>query len=123
MVLPSPRYGLNDIIVCERPQRLKVDSRIIISRIVGLAGDVVEIRQHHLWRNHQPVSERFVTSPMKDDFAPIKVRPGEYFVLGDNRDDSYDSRYWGGVPKGNVRFKVLRLYWSSDLRRIGLPLR
>ena len=48
MVLPSPRYGLNDIIVCERPQRLKVDSRIIISRIVGLAGDVVEIRQHHL---------------------------------------------------------------------------
>jgi signal peptidase I len=109
-----------DIIVFVYPEDRDKD---FIKRIVGVPGDVIEVRQKQLFRNGKPVDkteEPYVqhTAPLepglRDNFGPVTVPAGQVFVMGDNRDHSLDSRFWGFVPYENIKGKAFIIYWSWD---------
>ncbi|MEE9524185.1 MAG: signal peptidase I, partial [Thermodesulfovibrionales bacterium] len=84
-------------------------------------GAVLEGKNKVVFVNGNPLTETYVQYPDKnilfekrDHFGPIKVSEGKLFVMGDNRDQSYDSRYWGFVDRSYVRGKAFILYWSWD---------
>lgn len=111
----DPEYG--DIIVFEYPKEPALD---YIKRIVGLPGDVVEMRNKQFYRNGKPLNEAFIRhndagriEPLRDNFGPLTVPADKYFVMGDNRDNSQDSRFWGFVERPAIRGKAWRIYWSS----------
>jgi hypothetical protein len=85
-----------------------------------VGGDLVEIRQDALLVNGAPVAEPYVVHRLharthrQESYPALRVPAGELFVLGDNRDDSADSRYWGTVPVENVVGEPLLVYWSYD---------
>ncbi|MDR2668981.1 MAG: signal peptidase I [Desulfovibrio sp.] len=126
----EPRVG--DIIVFPFPQKKEDD---YIKRVVGVPGDTLEMRNKRLYRNGIPADEPYVVlkdtagNPHRDNFRPLTVPPGKVFVLGDNRDNSLDSRYWGFVDKDTVQGKAVVIYWSSTdfiniaWSRIGTLLR
>jgi len=58
---------------------------------------------------------------VRDNFGPIVVPPGAYFMMGDNRDNSYDSRFWGFVPEQELTGKPIMIYWSWDITESSLP--
>ena len=110
----EPRRG--DVVVFRSPQDPRID---LVKRLIGLPGDRVEVRQKRLFVNGQEFHDeafavhkdpRLVSS--RDDLDPITVPAGEYFFLGDNRDHSYDSRYWGPVPRHYVKGRAFLIYWS-----------
>ena len=118
-----------DIIIFEYPNDPSVD---YIKRIVGTPGDTIEVRNKQLFRNGEAVKESFVRftepdriQPVRDNFGPVTVPADKYFVMGDNRDNSMDSRFWGFVDRSAIRAKAWRIYWSwgglGDIRwdRIG----
>ena len=88
-----------------------------IKRLIGMPGDTVEIRQRHrLSSTAQRLSEPYRNGPPSpdDNYGPVNVPPHSYFVLGDNRDDSYDSRYWGFVPESNILGTPVFIYMSVE---------
>jgi signal peptidase I len=116
----EPKRG--DIIVFPYPKDKSVD---YIKRVVGIPGDVIELRDKQLYRNGEAVKEDYVihsdlgVSYHRDNMKPVTVPPGKVFVMGDNRDRSQDSRYWGFVDKDTIHGKALLIYWSSvDFRNI-----
>ncbi|WP_022853014.1 signal peptidase I [Thermodesulfatator atlanticus] len=110
-----------DIIVFIFPKDRKLD---FIKRVIGLPGEIVEIRNKIVYINGVPLKEPYVqhTDPHilprdvspRDNFGPVKVPPGHLFVMGDNRDASYDSRFWGFVPIRDVKGKAFIIYFSWD---------
>lgn len=110
----DPQVG--DIIVFRYPGDPSLD---YIKRIVGVPGDTLEMRNRQLYRNGVKVDEPYVRiaqpdSYERDNFMPLTVPPGKYFVMGDNRDESSDSRYWGVVDRTAIRGKAWRIYWSWE---------
>ncbi len=120
-------------------------SRVFIKRCIGLPGETVAIRGRDVLINGKPLVEtytRFLKPPPKidgmvadpedpaDDFGPVVVPADAYFVLGDNRDNSRDSRYWGFLPHEDLLGRATVIYWSQDANtghirweRIGQRLR
>ncbi|NLW80476.1 MAG: signal peptidase I [Desulfovibrionales bacterium] len=113
----GPRHG--DIIVFEFPED---PSKDFIKRVIGVPGDVIEIRDKEVLRNGVKLQESYVqhvdaasTSVLRrDNFGPVMVPENKYFVMGDNRDESYDSRFWGFVERRTIAGKALILYWSWE---------
>jgi len=108
----NPERG--DIIVFQYP---KDKGRVFVKRVVGVAGDVVELRDKQLFINSDPVSENYVEYTMegpRSNFGPVTVTPNSFFVMGDNRDNSQDSRVFGLVEKNKVIGKVRAICWSWD---------
>jgi len=116
-----------EIVVFTYPEDKNLD---FIKRVIGLPGDTVEIINKQVFVNGKPLKEPYVQftdkeiypreiSP-RDNFGPVKVPPGYLFVLGDNRDQSYDSRFWGFVPIHSLKGKALIIYfsWDSEKGRI-----
>lgn len=133
--ITDPERG--DIIVFKFPEDPDKD---FIKRVVGIEGDVIEIRDKMLFVNGKPMkypqaifddSQVFPDALQpRDNFGPVTVPPGHLFVMGDNRDHSYDSRFWGFVDLDAVKGKAFIIYWSwnktdFDVRwnRIGDLLR
>ena len=86
--------------------------RLMITRVVGGPGDVLEIKKGILFRNGEPVREPYVRTDAGDDLGPYVVPAGKYFVMGDNRYDSYDSRIFGPVPRKYIRGRPAVIYFS-----------
>lgn len=115
----SPKRG--DLVVFEYPEDPTKD---FIKRVVAIGGDKVEIKDKILFVNGNEVKEPYVshketdmipaTQNPRDNYGPQVIPKDSYFVLGDNRDRSYDSRFWGAVPKDKVKGTVKNLYWSWD---------
>ena len=109
----------DDVIVFIYPVDKKKD---FIKRVVGLPGDKIEIRDNRILINGKPYVDKFgvyreqgsrAGNPaLKDRHSPIKVPEGHFFVMGDDRDHSYDSRYWGFVPSDSIKGKAFIIYWS-----------
>ncbi len=116
----EPKFG--DIIVFEYPQD---PSKDFIKRVIGVPGDTVEIRDKQVIRNGQALTEPYVRHvdphirPERDQMQPLTVPAGKYFVMGDNRDESYDSRFWGFVDESKIKGKAWIIYFSlEDLTHI-----
>ncbi|MCG2813433.1 MAG: signal peptidase I [Thermodesulfovibrionales bacterium] len=115
----KPERG--DIIVFKYPEH---PSKDFIKRVVAAEGDVIESKNKMIHVNGNKVNEPYAQHtdssmrPMgiepRDNFGPVIVPKNKYFVMGDNRDQSYDSRYWGYVDIKDVKGKALILYWSWD---------
>jgi len=125
--IDDPERG--DIIVFKFPED---PSKAFIKRVIGTPGDTVEIRNKVVVVNGQPLEEPYTqhtsppaSQPRRDNFGPGTVPPGKYFAMGDNRDESYDSRFWGFVDRKAIKGKAFIIYWSwkslTDIRwsRIG----
>lgn len=123
LAVREPRRG--DIVVFKYPRD---PDRDFIKRIVGVGGDVVQERDKVIYINGKPVDEPFAahsdpaveppgSGEPRDNFGPVTVPEGKYFVMGDNRDQSYDSRYWGFVDEEEIRGKAIIIYWSWDSKR------
>jgi len=114
----------DEIIVFLSPQDSSSSSggkRIdLIKRVIAVGGDTVEIRQKQLYVNGEPVEEKHATFadmrrvgiPKRDDYGPITVPEGKLFMLGDNRDHSHDSRFWGFADEEDVKGRATFIYWS-----------
>ena len=108
----------NDVVIIRLPKDPK---KKFIERCIATGEQVVEIKGKSVFVDGVLFPDSLKTQFIgeSEDYGPVKVPPEHYFVLGDNRDNSYDSRYWGFVPKENVIAKPLYIYWSKDKTRIG----
>ncbi|WP_240610900.1 signal peptidase I [Ammonifex thiophilus] len=110
----DPQRG--DIIVFHYPLNPRKD---YIKRVIGVGGDVVELRDNHLYINGHLTPEPYLPpGTVFPDYGPVKVPPGCYFVLGDNRMNSEDSRVWGMLERRYIIGKAIFRYWPLD--RIGV---
>ena len=123
-VLPTRDIRRGDIVVFKYP---KEPDRDFIKRVIGLPGDRLELRRKVVYINGDPLEEPYVRfleppppvgTPAGDDlkvsYGPVTVPDGQYFMMGDNRDDSEDSRYWGFLPAGYVKGRALFIYLSFE---------
>jgi signal peptidase I len=123
-VLPVRDIERGDIIVFKYPDEPERD---FIKRVIGLPGDTVELRNKKVHVNGQPVDEAYVhflepaalgqeltSFDVRERYGPVTVPPAHYFVMGDNRDNSQDSRYWGFLPHNYVKGRALMIYWSYE---------
>ena len=112
----QPERG--DIIVFKYP---KDEKRDFIKRVIGIPGDLLEVKHQKVFINGKPYTDAFArhieapsNSPLvpRDDFGPVLIPEGHLFMMGDNRENSQDSRYWGFLDANKVRGKALMIYWS-----------
>lgn len=116
--LPGRAVRQGDVFVFKFPED---PGRDFVKRAVALPGDLVEIRDKVVYVNQAPLREPQVThadpnvqgAGRRDQFGPIRVPADQIFAMGDNRDRSNDSRFWGTVPLSNVKGRALFVYWSS----------
>ncbi|MDI6686597.1 MAG: signal peptidase I [Desulfobacterales bacterium] len=123
--IKNPKRG--DIVVFKFPEDPNKD---FIKRVVGISGDVVEIRNKQVYINNMRLNQDhgIYTDPhiipgvfqKRDNFGPVTVPPASLFVMGDNRDHSYDSRFWGFVDLKAVKGKAFIVYWSWDNGSFGV---
>ncbi len=145
--ITKPKRG--DVIVFKYPENPKID---FIKRIIGLPGDIVEVKNDIVYLNGKPLKRKKIGFyheenyratkyleyiPRKDgtvysytvmeifdgegkDFGPVEVPKGYYFVLGDNRDNSRDSRFWGFVPDDYIIGTAFVVYFSIDTKSPGI---
>jgi len=127
-LLPIGTLQRGDVVVFKYPEE---PDRDFIKRVIGLPGETVELRNKKVFVNDKPLDEpyiHFLTPPSNDyqevtsadvreRFGPVTVPADRYFVMGDNRDNSQDSRYWGFLPRDYVKGKALMIYWSYESGR------
>jgi signal peptidase I len=87
-----------------------------VKRLIGLPGDLWEERNGYVFINGRPLDEPYIKAARRDSrtIAPITIAPGHYFMMGDNRNSSCDSRMWGTVPRANLIGKVIATYWPPQ---------
>ena len=102
----APQRG--EIIVFQYPRDPRKD---FVKRVVGLPGETVELRDGQVYVDGGLLEEPYLTVRDRSNSAPLLLEAGEYYVLGDNRSHSNDSRAWGPVPEANLRGKVWMVYW------------
>ena len=122
-LLPVRDVRRGDIVVFKYPEE---PDRDFIKRVIGLPGETVELKKKKVYIDGSPIDEPYVhflvppsaegqeVAPydVREHYGPVTVPAGQYFVMGDNRDNSQDSRFWGFLPRDNVKGKALMIYWS-----------
>jgi signal peptidase I len=124
LVLPMRSVERGDILVFKFPEEPERD---FIKRVIGLPGDTIELRQWRLYVNGQKMEEPYAhymfpqgegdeatVFDVRDKYGPVTVPADHYFMMGDNRDNSQDSRYWGFLPAHYVKGRALMIYWSFE---------
>jgi signal peptidase I len=116
----DPERG--DIVVFTTPPKAKElcpgPGDVFVKRLIGVPGDTIGIRDGQLYINGAPYPESYISGEdAGEDFGPVTVRGDRYFMMGDNRYQSCDSRQWGTVPRDNLIGPVFARYWP--VQRIG----
>ncbi|HWB30098.1 MAG TPA: signal peptidase I [Vicinamibacterales bacterium] len=123
-IMPGRDIRRGDILVFKFPQQ---PDRDFIKRVIGLPGDHLELHRKKVYVNGSPIDEPYVqfleppsvdgpprTDDLREEYGPVTVPPHQYFMMGDNRDNSEDSRYWGFMPESYVKGQALFIYFSFD---------
>jgi signal peptidase I len=130
-LLPMEEIKRGDVVVFKYPEEPERD---FIKRIIGLPGETLELRNKKVFINGRPLDEpyvQFLEPPddseagdpdftdfdLRKQYGPVTVPANHYFAMGDNRDNSQDSRYWGFLPREYVKGKALMVYWSYEADR------
>jgi signal peptidase I len=129
-IMPRKDLERYDIVVFKYPKELSKD---FVKRVIALEGEKVEIKGKQVYINDKPISEGYKVhsddhvyqkdgyfqydDTIRDNFGPVIVPPGHCFVMGDNRDNSMDSRYWGFLPLSYVKGKPWVIYFSYRAER------
>lgn len=126
-IIPYKKPQRGDIVIFKFPQDPKKD---FIKRTIGVQGDIVEIRNKEVYVNKKRIEQDYAiytdlyiipkSMQPRDNFGPITVPENSIFVMGDNRDHSYDSRFWGFVDLKAVKGKAIIIYWSWDSDNFGV---
>ena len=128
LVMPVSTVRRGDVVVFEYPEEPERD---FIKRVIGLPGETLELRRKVIHIDGKPLEEPYVhflqppgdgtaeltTFDLRESYGPVVVPAGHYFVMGDNRDNSRDSRYWGFLPERYIKGKALLVYWSYEAGR------
>jgi signal peptidase I len=133
-LVPIRDVHRGDIIVFRFPRQPETD---FVKRVVGLPGETILIRRKRVYVDGRALDEPYVVHDdpqiypggemqpepyrSRDNFGPYHVPDGEYFAMGDNRDRSHDSRYWGGVPRSMIKGRAFMVYWSFEADREAPP--
>jgi signal peptidase I len=123
-LMPMRPIRRGDVIVFKFP---KDPERDFVKRVIGLPGDRLELHRKVVSINGQPLHEPYIhgleppsqdgpprTDDLREEYGPVTVPPDQYFMMGDNRDNSEDSRYWGFMPASYVKGEALFIYYSID---------
>ena len=123
-ILPNREIRRGDVIVFKYPEEPERD---FIKRVIGLPGETIELRDKRVHVNGQPIDEpyaNFLYQPpaegqgkpwdLRETYGPVTVPQDQLFMMGDNRDNSQDSRFWGFLPRSYVKGRALVIYWSFD---------
>lgn len=112
---------LGDIVVFDPPQQLQQlgysKDQAFIKRIIGKPGQVIEVKRGIVYRDQQPIVEDYIAEPPEYTWGPSQVPENEYFVMGDNRNDSNDSHVWGFLPQDQIIGRAAFRFWP--LERMG----
>ena len=121
-VLPLGTIKRGDVVVFKYPEEPERD---FIKRVIGLPGETLELKNKKVYIDGRPLDEPYVhflepasesqevtSFDVRERYGPVHVPEGQYFVMGDNRDNSQDSRYWGFVRRDKIRGKAFLIYWS-----------
>ncbi len=107
--IEEPKRG--EVVIFKPPFPTK---ETYIKRIIGLPGEKVEIREGYVYINDKLLKEPYITNRSHDNWGPKIIPPDMYFVLGDNRVNSSDSRVWGFLPKKNIIGKAILIFWPLN---------
>lgn len=126
-LLPMRDMHRGDVVVFKYPEDPERD---FIKRVIGLPGETLEVRDKRVYIDGRPINEPYVhfleppeapseghevtSFDLRERYGPVKIPAGHVFVMGDNRDNSEDSRYWGFLPRQNVKGLALMVYWSYE---------
>lgn len=120
-ILLARRIGRGDIVVFKYPKDPTIP---YVKRVIGMPGEVLEIKNGQVYINQRELDEAYVYHSdvntgsegisLRDNFGPVAIPAGHYFVMGDNRDNSEDSRYWGFVPEKYIIGRPLFVFWSYE---------
>jgi len=129
-LLPVRDIRRGDVLVFKYPVE---PDRDFIKRVIGLPGETLQLKEKKIYINGTPLDEPYVhfleephgpsdlaevtSSDVRENYGPVTVPPNQYFMMGDNRDNSADSRYWGFMPRDYVKGKALLIYWSYESER------
>jgi signal peptidase I len=129
-MLPIDPIRRGDILVFKYPEDPERD---FIKRVIGLPGETIELRSKKVYIDGKPIDEPYVRflfpAPpegsttdfdVRNTYGPVTVPADHYFMMGDNRDNSQDSRYWGFMPRDYVKGKALFIYFSFGEEGSGL---
>jgi signal peptidase I len=134
-LLPIDPIRRGDILVFKYPEDPERD---FIKRVIGLPGETIELRDKKVYVDGSPLDEPYVhflfpldsgsgdtgeaSFDLRRSYGPAKVPEGQFFMMGDNRDNSQDSRYWGFLPREYVKGKALFVYFSFGEGGSGIPV-
>jgi signal peptidase I len=104
-----PNQG--DVIIFSREDS---SSGYFVKRVVGVAGDVVEIKRGQVYINGLALDEPYITSASRDSVSALRIPPESYYVMGDNRNASTDSRAWGPIPQETIIGQAWVSFWPVD---------
>ena len=128
VLLPEEEPARGDVVVFKYPEEPERD---FIKRVIGLPGETIEVRDKKVYVNGEPLDEpyvhylepagsgfqEFTSADVRQRYGPVTIPPRQYFAMGDNRDNSQDSRYWGFLPRDYIKGKALVVYWSYEGER------
>jgi signal peptidase I len=128
-ILPTREIRRGDVVVFKYPAEPERD---FIKRVIALPGETIELRDRKIYINGSPIDEPYAhylprqadagrhevtAEDVREHYGPETVPEGHVFVMGDNRDNSQDSRYWGFLPRDYVKGRALMIYWSYESDR------
>jgi signal peptidase I len=129
-LLPMSTIKRGDVVVFKYPEE---PDRDFIKRIIGLPGETLELKEKKVYIDGAPLEEPYVhfleppgsrqsshevtSLDVRERYGPVKIPENQYFAMGDNRDNSQDSRYWGFLPRDYIKGKALIIYWSYEAER------
>jgi len=124
-ILPVREVQRGDVVVFKYPEEPERD---FIKRVIGLPGETIELRGRTVYIDGRPIDEPYAqyiepgqpgapaddSEDLRRQYGPVAVPAGHYFMMGDNRDNSQDSRYWGFLPRGYMKGRAAFIYWSYE---------